>query len=429
MSLVRPIHFQKCPEGEPQPDPENRCRACGGALSISACDLGATPLANSYLSEDELGRMEPTYPLHARVCEDCLLMQVGASETPQEIFGDYAYFSSYSDDWVRHAERYCAQIVPRLNLSCDSRVVEVASNDGYLLQHFKARGIPALGIEPAANVAQVARARGIRTQCHFFGEDTARILAGQDEAADLLIANNVLAHVPDINNFVAGLATLLKPEGVLTIEFPHVLQLLAEGQFDTIYHEHFCYLSLHSVARLFQVHGLRIFDVDSLTTHGGSLRIYACHAASSHEEGPGLARVRDQERAAGMDRPATYRALQAKARAVKIALLEFLIECHESGRSVAGYGAPAKGNTLLNYCGIGPELLPYTVDRSPHKQGRYLPGSRIPVFAPERLNEERPDVVLILPWNLREEIVGQLRPLRQRGSLLVTAIPNLEIIE
>ncbi len=429
MSLAKPIHFHSCPDRAEQPQQENRCRACGGALSISACDLGATPLANSFLSEEDLGRMEPTYPLHARICEDCLLMQVGASATPEQIFGDYAYFSSYSNAWVRHAERYCELIAERLGLTAQSRVVEVASNDGYLLQHFNARGIPALGIEPAANVAQVARARGIRTECRFFGEGTARVLAGRDEAADLLIANNVLAHVPDINDFVAGLAILLKPQGVITIEFPHVLWLLAEAQFDTIYHEHFSYLSLHSVSRLFHAHGLRIFDVDRLPTHGGSLRIYACHQAASFEDGAGLARVRDHEKAAGLDRPEIYRDLQAKARAVKIALLEFLIDCQEMGRKVAGYGAPAKGNTLLNYCGIGPELLPYTVDCSLHKQGHYLPGSRIPIFAPQRLSQDRPDVVLILPWNLREEIAENLKPLTQRGTLLATAIPRLEIIE
>ena len=427
MSLAQAIHFRAAPEEAPEESA--RCRACGGSLSISACDLGAMPLANAYLSHDTLDRMEPSYPLHAKVCGDCFLMQVGASETPDEIFGDYAYFSSYSEGWLKHAERYAQMIVPRLGLSAESLVIEVASNDGYLLQNFKAAGIPALGIEPAANVAQVARGRGIRTESLFFGQATAAELQRRGETADLIVANNVLAHVPDINDFVAGFAMLLKPQGVVTVEFPHVLRLLAEGQFDTIYHEHFSYLSLYSVERLFQAHGLRVFDVDSLTTHGGSLRLYACREAAAFQETPALQTQRQQERDAGIARPESYRSLQAKALAVKLGLLEFLIECHEAGRSVAGYGAPAKGNTLLNYCGIGPELLPYTVDRNPHKQGQFLPGSRIPIAAPERLVSERPDVVLILPWNLREEIASQLKPLSRAGTLLATAVPRLEIIE
>ncbi len=427
MSLAQAIHFRPAPEEAPSET--DTCRACGGALSISACDLGATPLANAYLSGDMLDRMEPTYPLHAKVCGDCFLMQVGASETPDEIFGDYAYFSSYSEGWLKHAERYCSMIVPRLGLTGESRVIEVASNDGYLLQHFVAQGIPALGIEPAANVAQVARTRGIPTESLFFGQTTAQELASRGEAADLIVANNVLAHVPDINDFVAGFAVLLKPQGVITVEFPDVRHLLTEGQFDTIYHEHFSYLSLYSVERLFRAHGLRVFDVDSLPTHGGSLRLYACREVAAFRETPALQAHRRQERDAGIARAETYRGLQTKALEVKLGLLEFLIDCHEAGRRVAGYGAPAKGNTLLNYCGIGPELLPYTVDRSPHKQGRFLPGSRIPISAPERLFAERPDVVLILPWNLREEIAGQLKALSSEGTLLATAVPRLEIFE
>lgn len=427
MSLAQAIHFRPAPEEVPSESAA--CRACGGELSISACDLGATPLANAYLNEDDLNRMEPTYPLHAKVCGDCFLMQVGASETPGEIFGDYAYFSSYSEGWLKHAERYCRMIVPRLGLTPESRVIEVASNDGYLLQHFKAAGIPALGIEPAANVAQVARSRGIRTESLFFGQTTAEDLNRQGEMADLIVANNVLAHVPDINDFAAGFAMLLKPQGVVTVEFPHVLRLLAEGQFDTIYHEHFSYLSLYSVERLFQAHGLRVFDVDSLPTHGGSLRLYACRQDAAFQETPALQAEREREYSAGIALPDTYRGLQAKAQAAKLGLLEFLIDCHEADRRVAGYGAPAKGNTLLNYCGIGPELLPYTVDRNPHKQGRFLPGSRIPISAPERLFTERPDVVLILPWNLREEIAGQLETLSRAGTLLATAVPRLEIFE
>lgn len=427
MSLAQAIHFRAAPEESPSE--EAGCRACGGELSISACDLGAMPLANAYLNADVLERMEPSYPLHAKVCGDCFLMQVGASETPDEIFGDYAYFSSYSEGWLKHAEGYCRMIVPRLGLTAESQVVEVASNDGYLLQHFVAQGIPALGVEPAANVAQVARTRGIRTESLFFGQATANDLHRRGMAADLIVANNVLAHVPDINDFVAGFAILLKAHGVVTVEFPHVLHLLAEGQFDTIYHEHFSYLSLYSVERLFQAHGLRVFDVDSLTTHGGSLRLYACRETAAFEETQALQAKRQQERDGGITRPDAYRNLQANALQVKLGLLEFLIDCHESGRRVAGYGAPAKGNTLLNYCGIGPELLPYTVDRNPHKQGRFLPGSRIPISAPERLFAERPDVVLILPWNLREEIAGQLKALTRTGTLLATAVPRLEIVE
>lgn len=427
MSLAQAIHFRAAPEDSP--NEEAGCRACGGDLSISACDLGAMPLANAYLTADVLERMEPSYPLHAKVCGDCFLMQVGASQTPDEIFGDYAYFSSYSEGWLKHAEGYCRMIVPRLGLTAESQVVEVASNDGYLLQHFVAQGIPVRGIEPAANVAQVARTRGIRTENMFFGRATAAELHRRGTAADLIVANNVLAHVPDINDFVAGFAILLKAQGVVTVEFPHVLHLLAEGQFDTIYHEHFSYLSLHSVERLFQAHGLRVFDVDSLATHGGSLRLYACRETAAFPETQALLAKRQQERDGGITRPAAYRDLQAKALQVKLGLLEFLIDCHESGRRVAGYGAPAKGNTLLNYCGIGPELLPYTVDRNPHKQGRFLPGSRVPISAPDRLFAERPDVVLILPWNLREEIAGQLKALTRGGTLLATAVPRLEIVE
>ncbi len=403
------------------------CRFCGAPLTRTFVDLGETPLANAYLETSD--QPDPRFPLHARVCSACRLVQVDAVATPEHIFGHYAYFSSYSASWVEHARRFCAAMVARFSLSDDSQVVEVASNDGYLLRHFVAVGIPALGIEPAANVAEAARAIGVPTEAIFFGLETAKELRERGRAADLLVGNNVLAHVPDINDFVAGLAHLLKAEGVLSVEFPHLLRLMAEVQFDTIYHEHFCYLSLLAVERVFAAHGLRVFDVEELPTHGGSLRVLACRKEASHAEGDGLARVRADEAAAGLDGDAAYEGFEDKVRAVRDSLLAFLAEAKAEGRRVAAYGAAAKGNTLLNYCGVTADDIEFVVDRSPHKQGHLLPGSRIPVHDPSRLAEAKPDYILILPWNLKDEIMAQASEVISWGGRFVVPIPQTTVLE
>jgi SAM-dependent methyltransferase len=369
--------------------------------------------------------MEPYYPLHAWVCDRCWLVQLEAFESPQEIFGDYAYFSSYSDSWLEHARRYTAAMVPRLGLGPASQVVEIASNDGYLLQYFHAAGIPVLGIEPAANVAEAARARGVTTRVEFFGERLGRQLADEGFAADLLIGNNVFAHVPDINDFAAGFAPALKADGVLTLEFPHLLRLIAERQFDTIYHEHFSYLSLGTVQRVLERHGLRVFDVDELPTHGGSLRVHACRSGSARwMRTPAVDEVLSREASAGLGRLETYTAFDEAVKSTKREILSFLIEAKRAGKRICGYGAPAKGNTLLNYCGIGTDFIDFTVDRNPAKQGTLLPGSRIPVRAPEAIAEARPDLVLILPWNLRDEIAAQMAHIREWGGRFVVPIPS-----
>lgn len=389
-----------------------------------------TPLSNAYVAADALQRRESFYPLHAYVCGACFLVQLDEFESPQHIFGDYAYFSSYSDSWLAHARAYAEAMVRRFRLEASSQVVEIASNDGYLLQYFKERKIPVLGIEPAANVAEVARRNGIPTRVQFFGVATARELAQEGLQADLLLGNNVLAHVPDINDFVAGMKSALKPDGVITMEFPHLLRLMQGNQFDTIYHEHFSYLSLTTVNRVFAAHGLVLFDVEELTTHGGSLRIFARHAeASAIAVRPAVAQLMAREAAAGLTTLAAYAAFAEQVRETKRALLEFLITAKRQGKRVAGYGAPAKGNTLLNYCGIRGDFLDYTVDRSPHKQGRYLPGTHIPIHAPDKLRETRPDYVLILPWNLKDEIVGQMAHIREWGGRFVVPIPRVEVLE
>ena len=351
------------------------------------------------------------------------------SESPENIFSDYLYFSSYSETWLRHCRDYAHEMAARYRLGADALVVEVASNDGYLLQFFRERGIKVLGVEPAANVAEVARGRGIATETAFFGVATARRLAAAGRQADLSVANNVLAHVPDLNDFVAGFKILLKPAGIATFEFPHLLRLIEEGQFDTIYHEHFSYFSLLAIDRIFAQHGLRVFDVEELPTHGGSLRVFATHAERAPRRGPGFDRVIAAERAAALDRPAGYGDFAAAVVEVKCRLLEFLIGLRRAGKSVAGYGAPAKGNTLLNYCGIGPELLPYTVDLSPHKQGRYLPGVQIPIHPPQRIFETKPDYVLILPWNLKDEIRRQMAAIGDWGGRFAVAIPTPTILD
>jgi SAM-dependent methyltransferase len=406
----------------------NVCRICHHPLSDIFVDLGVSPFANSYLSPEHLGRMEPFYPLRVFVCGQCLLVQLEEFESPEHIFSDYAYFSSFSTAWLEHALKYVAMAVSRFELGPTSKVVEVASNDGYLLQYFHALQIPVLGIEPAANVAEVAISRGIPTSVLFFGEQTSRQLAGEGHTADLIAGNNVFAHVPDLHSFVAGLHTLLKPQGVITLEFPHLLSLIRQNQFDTIYHEHFSYFSLLAVERVFSDHDLEVFDVDELPTHGGSLRIYGRHRRNGTAEiSPRVEALRSKEKEAGLHSIDGYRAFEAKVQRVKFDLLDFLIQQAREGKQVVGYGAPAKGNTLLNYCGIGPELLAYTVDRSPHKQGHYLPGTRIPILSPDRISETKPAYVLILPWNLREEISSQMAVVREWGGQFVVPIPQLEV--
>ncbi len=404
------------------------CRHCGAALSRTFVDLGATPAANSYLHGADLARAESFLPLRALVCESCLLVQLEQFLTPEELFGDYAYFSSYSDSWLAHAERYAEAMIHRFGLGDDGLVIEVASNDGYLLQFFDQRGVGILGIEPAANVAEVAAEKGVPTLVQFFGTECARRLAREGTTADLLIANNVLAHVPNVNDFVNGLRLLLEPDGVITAEFPHLLQLMRGNQFDTIYHEHFSYFSLLTVERIFAAHGLKIFDVDELTTHGGSLRIYACHETLNRRTSESVARARAGERQAGLDQPETYDGFARQVNRVKRNLLSFLISAKADGKTIVGYGAPAKGNTLLNFCGIGTDFLDYTVDRSPHKQGMFLPGTRIPIRAPDAIAETRPDYVLILPWNLKDEIVAANAHIRDWGGRFVVPIPEVEVV-
>jgi len=404
------------------------CRFCGSALRRSFVDLGRSPLSNAFLATDQLTAMEPHYPLHAYVCEDCLLVQLPAVASPEEIFTDYAYFSSFSSSWLSHAEAYAARMAQELALGPDSLVVELASNDGYLLRHFRRLGIGVLGVEPAANVAAVAETNGVPTEVAYFGTATARRLAAGGRRADLIVANNVLAHVPDLNDFVAGLPILLKPSGTVTVEFPHLLRLIAGRQFDTIYHEHFSYFSLLVADRVFRRHGLHVFDVDRLPTHGGSLRIHACHAGAGRPRSERIAAVLAEETRAGLTEPAGYTSFAADVIDVKCQVLEFLIGARRAGRSVAGYGAPAKATTLLNYCGIGPELLPYTVDRSPHKQGRFVPGRQIPILAPERILTDRPDYLFVLPWNLRDEVLDQMHAVRDWGGRFVVAIPELQVL-
>jgi len=408
--------------------PEILCRFCAAPLTQSFADLGSTPLSNSYLRAADLERMEPTYPLHARVCGRCFLVQLEAFETPQHIFSDYAYFSSYSDTWLQHARAYAEKTIGRFGLSSSNRVVEIASNDGYLLRWFHERGIPVLGIEPAANVARVAEERGIPSRVLFFGRETAKRLAAAGETADLTAANNVLAHVPDINDFVAGFSIVLKPEGVSTFEFPHLLRLMEQCQFDTIYHEHFSYLSLTTVAKIFASHNLRVFDVEELPTHGGSLRVYACRQNAAHKEIDAVKALLERERRFGLQNLSRYASFQEEVKAVKRDLLAFLIEAKRAGKRVAGYGAPAKGNTLMNYCGIRTDFIDFTVDRSPHKQGTWLPGTRIPVYGPGEIRAAKPDYLLILPWNLKDEVMEQMAYIREWGGRFVVPIPKLEIL-
>jgi SAM-dependent methyltransferase len=404
------------------------CRFCGTVLSHTFVDLGMSPLCESFLTREQLNQMEPFYPLHAYVCARCFLVQVEEYVRPERIFDDYAYFSSYSDAWLRHAQSYTDMIVSRLSLDAQSHVVELGSNDGYLLQYFVARGVPALGVEPASNVAAAAVAKGIPTTTRLFGRETAKALVAEGKQADLIIGNNVLAQVTDLNGFVAGMKTLLKTGGVITMEFPHLLRLIDENQFDTIYHEHFSYFSLMVAQQIFAAHGLTLFDVEELWTHGGSLRIYARHAEdTSRPTGPRVAALLAREKAAGLDRLERYSAFTEQVEETKRKLLQFLITARREGKTVAGYGAPGKGNTLLNYCGIRTDFVDYTVDRNPYKHGRFLPGTHIPIFEPEKIKETRPDYLLILPWNLKDEIMGQMAEIRTWGGQFVIPIPALEV--
>jgi SAM-dependent methyltransferase len=403
----------------------SNCRLCGAPLEDVVADLGVSPVANDFLREEDLGRMEPFYPLCALVCARCLLVQLEAFEPPDRIFSDdYAYFSSFSTGWLEHSRRYTNAIAERLALDETSKVVEIASNDGYLLQYFVERGIPVLGVEPTANTAAAAIAKGVPTEVRFFGREAAADLKAE-HTADLLIANNVLAHVPDLNDFVAGLATLLAREGVLTIEFPHLLRLLEEAQFDTIYHEHYSYFSLLTATRALERHGLAIFDVEELPTHGGSLRIYAGHLP--REPGARVLDLRERERAAGLEELATYVAFADRVKKEKRDIVRFFVDQKEAGISIAGYGAPAKGNTLLNYCGIGRDFIDYTVDLNPHKQGRYLPGTRIPIRDPDEIRRTKPDLVVILPWNIRDEVMEQLAFVREWGGRFAARSPEIRI--
>jgi SAM-dependent methyltransferase len=413
------------PRGDQRPA---SCRFCGAPLEAVFADLGSSPLANSYLFPERLGAMEPFYPLRALVCERCFLVQLEEFETPARIFSDYAYFSSYSTSWLEHCRRYAERTIESLGLDERSHVVELASNDGYLLQYFRERRIPVLGVEPATNVAAAAIERGIPTVVEFFGRETATSLAA-DATADLLVANNVLAHAPDLNDFVGGMKILLAPGGAITMEFPHLMRLIEGRQWDTIYHEHFSYFSFLTVGRVFAAHGLRLFDVEELPTHGGSLRVHGCHADDAARLDTARAlELRERERAAGYERLEAYTGYGARVEADKRQILEFLIDLKNEGRRVVGYGAPAKGNTLLNYCGVRRDFLDYTVDLNPHKQGCLLPGSRIPIRPPRVICEDRPDVVLILPWNLREEIVAQLGAVREWGGRLATRTPELRLL-
>jgi SAM-dependent methyltransferase len=408
-------------------DLTSACRFCRAPLTHVMADLGMSPLANANVPVAKANAMEPFYPLRALVCAACLLVQLEDYESPQRIFDDeYAYFSSYSTTWLRHAERYTELMMERLSLDASSQVIELASNDGYLLQYFHARGIPVLGIEPTANTARVAREKGIPTRVEFWGEQTARAVAAQAQA-DLLLGNNVLAHVPDINDFVAGMKVALKAGGTITMEFPHLLSLLELNQWDTIYHEHFSYLSFFTVGCVFEAHGLRLFDVQELPTHGGSLRIFGCHA--DDPRGPTAAAVQmlERELAAGLRDVQTYLDYGARVVQDKRQILEVLIALKRAGNSIAGYGAAAKGNTLLNYCGVGRDFLDFTCDASPHKQGHVLPGTHIPILAPAAIAERRPDVVLILPWNIKDEVMRQLAFIREWGGRFAVRAPELRV--
>ena len=411
-------------------DYERKCRFCGDNLKRSFADLGMSPLANSYVKKEKLHAMEPFFPLHAYVCDSCLLVQLEEFESAENIFSDYSYFSSFSESWLKHAKNYTEMMIKRFNIDKNWQVMEIASNDGYLLQYFKEQGVPVLGIEPAENVAKVAVEKGIPSVVKFFGVKTAKELVAEGKKADLLLGNNVLAHVPDLNDFVAGEKIVLNEGGVLTMEFPHLLRLIEENQFDTIYHEHFSYYSFLTIEQVFKKHGLVLFDVEEIPTHGGSLRIFARHEEDDSK--PVTERVealKQKERASGLAEMKVYDDYAEKVKETKRKLLEFLIQEKRNGKSIVGYGAAAKGNTLLNYCGIRSDFLDYVVDLSPYKQGHFLPGTRVPIHAPDMIKTTKPDYVLILPWNLRTEIMSQMAHIREWGGKFVVPIPEVKVYE
>lgn len=406
------------------------CRFCRAPLSHLFVDLGMSPPCQNHITPEQLNRMEAFYPLRAYVCGKCMLVQLEEFVAPDDIFSEYAYFSSYSDSWVAHAKRYTEDMSARFGIGKQSKVMEIASNDGYLLQHFVARGIPVLGIEPAANVAKVAIEKGVPSEVKFFGRETAKYIADEHGKPDLLLGNNVLAHVPDLNDFVGGMKILLKQGGVITMEFPHLHQLMMHNQFDTIYHEHFSYLSVITVQQVFAAHRLRLFDVQEIPTHGGSLRIFVCHDDdASKPVGPNVDAVKGREIAAGLDRLDAYASFGAQVKETKREILDFLIKARRAGKTVVGYGAPGKGNTLLNYCGIREDFLDYTVDRNPYKQGKYTPGTHIPILSPDEIQKTKPDYLFLLPWNLADEIVSQCSYIRSWGGKFVVPIPRIKVID
>ncbi len=405
------------------------CRFCKSQLKYTFADLGMSPIANNIIDSENLQQMEPFYPLHAFVCESCFLVQLEEFEQPENIFTNYSYFSSYSDSWLSHCKLYTEQIINRLKLNQNHLVVELASNDGYLLQYFKERNVQVLGVEPAENVAQVAIGKNINTITKFFGSNTAQEMIGNKQSADLIIGNNVLAHVPDINDFVNGMKILLKPNGVITMEFPHLLNLIEKNQFDTIYHEHFSYLSIFIVDQIFKKHELTLFDVEEIPTHGGSIRIYAKRSENTtHPIEPSVNQLITREINLGINNLSIYQSYQKMIINCKRNLLESLISLKKNNKTIVAYGAPAKGNTLLNYCGIRNDFIDYTVDRSPYKQGKFLPGTHIPIYNPDKIKETKPNYILILPWNLEDEIVKQLKYIREWGAQFIIPIPQVRII-
>lgn len=407
----------------------NVCRFCGNQLNTTFVDLGMSPLANSFVKEEDLSRSETFYPLHALVCGKCFLVQLNYIHVPQDIFSDYAYFSSYSESWLQHAREFASKAVSKFRPGSDYRIIEIASNDGYLLQYFKEMDLTVLGIEPSANTAACAVKKGIPTIVDFFGTRLARSLVSQNQETDLVIGNNVLAHVPEINDFVKGMKIILKPYGTIVMEFPHLLKLIERNQFDTIYHEHYSYISLLAADKIFRAHGLCIYDVEEIPTHGGSLRIYAGHEGVFAEKvSCSVKKVINDEIEFGLNRLETYGRFYEKVRRTKYNILELLIKIKSNNKEIAGYGAPAKGNTLLNYCGIGPEFISYTVDRNPYKQGKYLPGTHIPVFSPEKIRETKPDYVFVLPWNLSDEIIRQMAYIREWGGKFIIPVPEVEVM-
>ena len=404
------------------------CRFCKTSLRHTFVDLGMSPLCESYLSSEQVNEMEPFYPLHVHICHNCFLVQLESYVSPGNIFTEYAYFSSYADTWLKHAKAYTDLMVKRFGFNEQSQIVELASNDGYLLQYFVKKNIPVLGVEPAANIAKVAMEKNVPTVVEFFGRECANKLVGQGKQADLVVANNVLAHVPDLNDFVAGIEILLKPQGVATGEFQHLMRLMAENQFDTIYHEHFCYHSFIAIEKVFAAHGMTLFDVEELPTHGGSLRIYACHQEdSSKVVSDRCIELRNREEKDGFTSLERYQNFTEQVKETKRKLLDFLIKLKREGKTVVGYGAPGKGNTLLNYCGIRTDFLDYTVDRNPYKQGKFLPGTHIPIYHPDKIQETKPDYVLILPWNFKDEIIEQMSFIRDWNGQFVVPIPEVRV--